>query len=74
MKKLFNLSAKVGNRKDGSAIYLDVGVILEDENGPFMLLNKTFNPAGVPDADPQKSSVKIRMFEPKPYDDKEFKF
>ena len=73
MKKLFNLSVKVGARKDGAPIYMDIGVVLEDENGPFMLLNKTFNPAGVPDK-PDKSSVKIMMFEPKPYDPQDSKF
>jgi hypothetical protein len=69
MKKLYNLSVRVGFKKDGSAIYKTVGVILEDQKGPFMLLDKTFNPAGVPDTLEDKSSIKVRMFEPKPYED-----
>jgi len=71
MKKLFNLAVKVGRKKDGTSIYQNVGVILEDHNGPFMLLNKTFNPAGVSDSQPDKSSIKIGMFEPKPYEDQD---
>ena len=39
---------------------------MEGEKGPFILLNKTFNPAGIQDG---KESVIISMFEEKSKDE-----
>lgn len=39
--------------------YLNVGTVIEDENGPYILMDKTFNPSGVQDG---KDSVLISMF------------
>ena len=38
--------------------YQSVGVVMEGEKGPFIFLNKTFNPAGIQDG---KESVIISM-------------
>lgn len=43
--------------------YKNVGRVLRNDNGQFMVLDKTFNPAGVPgDGD----TIFVSMFEPKP--------
>ena len=63
-----NLSVKVGTYiKDGEEKprWVNIGRVLESEqNGKksmFLLLNKTFNPAGVPDPD-QRDSIIVSMF------------
>ncbi len=70
MKKSKNLAVKVGEytTKDGQTKgrYLNVGCIMEGDKGSFILLNKTFNPAGIQDG---KESVIISMFEEKPKDE-----
>lgn len=65
MKKKYNLAVKTGEyQKDGQTKgrYQNVGAIMESEKGQFILLDKTFNPAGIQDG---KSSVIIHMFEEK---------
>lgn len=69
MKKKYDLAVKVGEyEKDGQKKnrYQNVGAIMEGDNGPFILLEKTFNPAGIQDG---KNSVLISMFEVKPQND-----
>ena len=71
MKLTHKLAIKTGTyEKDGQTKnkYQHVGVIMEGQNGPFILLNKTFNPAGIQDG---KESVIISMFEAKPKDETE---
>lgn len=66
MKKVFNLAAKVGEwtnaQGEVKSRYKNVGSVMEGEHGQFILLDKTFNPAGIVS---QKDSVIISMFEPK---------
>ena len=66
--KVKDLAVKVGSyQKDGKekGRYLNVGVILKtDDGGEFILLDRTFNPAGVPNPD-GKGTVLISMFAPK---------
>lgn len=71
MQITHKLAIKTGTyEKDGQTKnkYQHVGVIMEGQNGPFVLLNKTFNPAGIQDG---KESVIISMFEAKPKDEAE---
>lgn len=68
MKKLYDLAVKTGTyEKDGETKnrYENVGSVMEkDDGGRFILLNRTFNPAGVPN--PQdKSSIIVSMFDVK---------
>lgn len=61
-KKTHTLAVKVATyTKDGQQKnrYAYIGAILTGKYGPFMLLEKTFNPAGV---DCEGSQVKISMF------------
>ena len=64
-KKTHNLAVVVGKyTKDGEIrnAYLNVGCVFDGEYGPYILLTKTFNPAGIQSDD---SGVIIKMFEHK---------
>lgn len=47
--------------------YLNVGAVIEGDHGPYLLLERTFNPAGVPGQE-GRSSVIISLFKPKDRD------
>jgi len=67
MKKLYDCAVKVGTyQKNGEekANWLRCGALFEGDKGQFILLDKTFNPAGVPDQS-GKGSILISLFEPK---------
>ena len=69
-KKKYDLAVKVGTYlKDGDVKnrYLNVGAVMEGDNGPFILFDRTFNPAGVPNPDDRENFI-ISMFEPKSND------
>lgn len=60
--KTHNLAVKVGEyQKDGQTKnrYQTIGAVLEGQHGPYILLEKTFNPAGIQDG---KTSVMVSMF------------
>ena len=67
--KTHDLAVKVGEyQKDGQTKnrYQNVGVIIQGQHGPYILLEKTFNPAGIQDG---KGSVLISMFPVEKEDD-----
>lgn len=68
MKKLYDLAVKVGEyEKDGAkkGRYENVGAVMEkDDGGKMIFLNRTFNPAGVPNPE-NRSNIIISMFAPK---------
>lgn len=68
MAKKYDLAVKVGSYvdRDGKEKnrYQNVGVVLEGQYGPYILLNRWFNPAGVP-ADPNKDSIIVSLFKPR---------
>lgn len=67
MKKVADLAVKVGSyERDGKTKnrYLNVGSKMEGDNGSFFLLNRTFNPAGVPNPD-NRDSIILSVFEVK---------
>jgi len=69
-KKLYDLSVKTGTYSvngEEKGRYMNVGVVMSGEKGMYILLDKTFNPAGIVD---DKRSVLISMFEPKTKDSK----
>lgn len=69
MKKVYDVVVKVGEKSDGKAMWQNVGVVMKGDKGPFLLLNRYFNPAGVP-GNEGKASVLCSLFEPK---DNEFR-
>lgn len=67
MAKLYDLAVKTGTyQKDGETKnrYQNIGAIIEGNHGPYMLLERTFNPAGVAGQD-DRSSVIISLFKVK---------
>lgn len=67
MTKLYDAAVKVGSyEKNGETKnkYKNIGVVLKGDKGPYLLLDRTFNPAGVPNPD-NKESVLVSFFEPK---------
>lgn len=73
-QKIKDLAVKTGEYHDAvtgetKGRYENVGAIMKnDEGNAFMMLKRTFNPAGVPNPD-NRDSVLISMFDPKPRDD-----
>jgi len=65
MAKIGTLKAKVGSyQKDGQTKnkYADVGVLMSGNDGGFyVLMNTTFNPAGVPNPE-GKESIMVSVF------------
>jgi hypothetical protein len=54
-----------GNEKTN---WINIGSIMEkDDGGKFMILSRTFNPAGVPNPE-NKDSLIVSMFDVKPKD------
>ena len=67
MKKVYDLAVKTGTyQKNGETKgrYQNIGSVMEGDNGQFIILDRTFNPAGVPNPD-NKSSVIVSMFAPR---------
>lgn len=68
MAKTHDLVVKVGsytNREgEEKPRYENIGAIIEGKNGAYIMLRRTFNPAGVPDSD-GRDSVIVSMFEVK---------
>lgn len=65
-KKIKDLAVKIGTYQKGGETknrYINIGCILEkDDGGKFMLLERTFNPAGVPNPE-GKDTVLVSMFD-----------
>lgn len=69
MKKIADLVVSIGKytNKDGKEKnrYINVGSKMQKDDGSsFLLLNRTFNPAGVPNPD-NRDSVILSLFEVK---------
>jgi hypothetical protein len=68
MAKKYDLVVKVGEYTDGQGQtkgrFKNVGVVMDGKNGPYILLDRTFNPAGVGGNDGRESII-ISMYEPK---------
>lgn len=69
MAKLYDLAVKTGEftGADGQTKgkWLNVGAVMSgNDGGQYMILDRTFNPAGLPNPD-NRSNVLVSMFEPK---------
>ncbi len=72
MKKIYDLAVKVGSYTTSSGEekgkYINVGAVLQkDDGGKFIVINRTFSPAGVPNPE-NKDTVIVSMFTPKQRD------
>ena len=68
-KKIKDLAVATGkytnSNGDEKTNWLNVGAIIEkDDGGKFMILERTFNPAGVPNPD-NRSTLIVSMFDVK---------
>ena len=65
--KLYDLTVKTGEytnaQGETKGRYENVGSVMQGDNGQFVILKRTFNPAGVPNPD-GKDSVLLSCFEP----------
>ena len=71
-KKLYDIAVKTGEYTNGQgetkARYTNVGAIMaNDDGGKFLMLNRYFNPAGVPFKE-GSDSILLSMFEPREQD------
>lgn len=67
MQKIKELKVKTGEytvNGETKGRWEDVGAIMQGDKGKFIMLKRTFNPAGVPNPD-GRDSVLISMFDPK---------
>jgi hypothetical protein len=68
MAKKFDLVVKVGEYTDNQGQtkgrFKNVGVMMEGDKGPYILLDRTFNPAGVGGNDGRESII-LSLYEPK---------
>jgi hypothetical protein len=64
-QKMYDVVIKTGEytAQDGSTKgrYENVGTMMQGDNGPFLLLKRTFNPAGVPNPD-NRDTVLVSLF------------
>ena len=66
MKK-YDIVAKVGtytSNGETKGRFMNVGVMMEKDGRPYILLNRTFNPAGLPNPD-NKDNILLSLYEPK---------
>lgn len=65
-KKLYDAAVKTGEYTDGTGQtrgrYENIGAVLQSDNGPYLMLKRTFNPAGVPS---DRDSIIVSLFKPK---------
>jgi hypothetical protein len=68
MGKKFDLVVKVGEYTDNQGQtkgrFKNVGVMMEGDKGPYILLDRTFNPAGV-GGNEGRESIIVSLYEPK---------
>lgn len=68
-QKLYDVVVKTGSYTNANGEeknrYENIGVVMQGDNGPYMMLKRTFNPAGVPDLSGRNSdTVMVSLFEP----------
>lgn len=67
MIKKYDIVATVGTYQKGGETksrFKNVGVVMEKDGRPFILLDRTFNPAGLPVQD-GRDTVLLSLYEPK---------
>lgn len=68
MSKKYDLTVVTGeytnHQGEVKKQYKNVGVMMEGQNGPYIILDRTFNPAGLPNPE-NRSNCIVSMFEPR---------
>jgi len=63
-QKVSDLAVRTGTKPDGKGRYKNIGSVMQGDNGQFLIIDRTFNPAGVPNPD-NRDSVLVSVFEPR---------
>jgi len=64
--KVYDIAVKTGEyQKDGQTKgrYKNIGVVMKGDDGSFIILDRTFNPAGVPNPE-NRDTLIASLFEP----------
>lgn len=68
MSKKYDLVVKTGEYtdRDGNTKgrFKNIGAVMAGKDGPYILLDRTFNPAGVPGQD-GRDNIIVSMYEPR---------
>lgn len=68
MAKKYDLAVKTGEYTDrdgqSKGRYMNIGIMMDGDKGPYILLNRTFNPAGVP-GNSDRDNIIVSLFEPR---------
>jgi len=68
MGKMYDIVARTGEYtdKDGNkkGRFMNVGAIVENDKGPYMILERWFSPAGIPNPE-DRSSLILSLFKPR---------
>lgn len=65
--KKYDIAVVVSTYQSGNETkrrYQNIGAVFQGENGPYLILNRSFNPAGVPFKEGSDSII-CSLFEPK---------
>lgn len=66
--KKYDIAVKTGSytnaQGEEKGRYENVGAVMSGDNGPFLIMKRTFNPAGVPNPD-GRDTVILSLFEPR---------
>lgn len=70
MNKLYDLAVRTGEYQTRSgetkSQWLNIGAVMQnDKRESFILLNRSFNPAGIPVRDNGSSQIIVSLFKPK---------
>lgn len=69
--KKYDAAVKTGEYTDRNgekkSRYENVGTVMMGDNGPYLILKRTFNPAGVPNPE-NRDSLVVSFFEPREAD------
>lgn len=69
MQKKYDIVAKTGEFQDRvtgetKGRWKNVGAMIEGDNGPFLMLDRSFNPAGLPNPE-NRNNCLLSLFTPK---------
>lgn len=68
MTRKYDIAVKTGSYTDRDGKekgrYENVGTVMQSANGPYIILKRTFNPAGVPNPE-NRDTLILSLFEPK---------
>lgn len=69
--KKYDLAVKTGSYTTAGGEtknrYMNIGAVMQGDNGPYIMLNAAFNPAGVPRKE-GADSIMVSCFEPRQQD------